>query len=163
MYPGSKLPPGKIISQLASQNPQVTLSSEVLVDKGYDECENIGGEATQELSCPITPGVEWKKLQIDNDGSKKMLCININPANVSEQMTTGGSSIQEERCNLYVTNAPPALCCKNHCGHMLGNTCTGYGATRLRFSLDDSALQEKLFEQYCEGWLTTKFHNLPQI
>ena len=75
MYPGSNLPPEKIISQLISQNPEVTLSSEVLVDKGYDECDNAKGEGGQDLKCPESPGVSWDKFTINKDGNRRMLCI----------------------------------------------------------------------------------------
>ena len=145
MYPGSKLPPEKIISQLISQNPEVTLSSEVLVDKGYDECENLAGETSQDLSCPNSPGVQWDKFEMDRDGSKIVLCLN-EDVNFG-QMTTGGSSFLQAECD-----ADPYLpqCCKNCGPELVGNTCTRYGADRLRFSLEDSALQEKLFELYCE-------------
>ena len=151
MYPGSNLPPEKIISQLTSQNPRVTLSSEVLVDKGYDECENLADEASQDLSCPDTPGINWKELEMNKDGSKKMLCINVNHR-MAHTDTTSGSPMLEEYCNV---DPHMAHCCMlyGQCASPFrqGNTCTGYGANRLSFSLDDSALQEKLFEYYCDG------------
>ena len=93
MYPGSNLPPAKIISQLTSLTPKVTLSSEVLVDKGYDECENLVNEDSQDLSCPVTPGIPWKKLEMNKDGTKKMLCIN------TATVTTSGSSMILEYCH----------------------------------------------------------------
>ena len=143
MYPGSKLPPDKIISQLTSQNPEVTLSSEVLVDQGYDECENLAGDTVQDLSCPWDA---WNRVEIDNDGSRKIFCIN-EDVNFG-MLTTGGTSfpIWDENCMVdpYMPHCSPPD------GTMTGNTCTFYGANRLRFSLEDSALQERLFELYCE-------------
>ena len=151
LYPGSKLPPEKIISQLTSQNPQVTLSSEVLVDKGYDECDNVAGDTPQELSCPKTPGIQWKKLELNKDGSKQILCINTNDRSPHTE-TTGGTSLLEDYC--HHDPHQPYCCSQQQCApHLWGNTCTGYGANRLRFSLEDSALQEELFELYCEGEL----------
>ena len=147
MYPGSNLPPEKIISQLISQNPEVTLSSEVLVDKGYDECDNAKGEGGQDLKCPESPGVSWDKFTINKDGNRRMLCLN-EDVNLG-RMTTGGSSFLEHECKM-----DPYLpqCCKDCPPDLKGNTCTYFGANRLRFSLDDSALQEKLFELYCDWY-----------
>ena len=146
MYPGSKLPPEKIISQLTSQNPEVTLSSEVLVDKGYDECENLGGDAAQDLSCPLSL-TTWNRVEIDKDDSKMILCINEDVNN--GMMTTGGSSFSQGDCDV---DPHMPHCCTNCGPQVTGNTCTLWGANRLRFSLEDSALQEKLFELYCE-WM----------
>ena len=157
MYPGSKLPPKKIISQLISQNPEVTLSSEVLVDKGYNECENTEGDNKQDdLKCPNGPGVLWDEFKIDKDGNKKMLCLN---ADVNHgRMTTGGSSFQENECK-----RDPYLpqCCKDCVPEIKGNTCTYFGANRLRFSLEDSGLQEKLFELYCDWSKRHETHPSP--
>ena len=151
MYPGSNLPPEKIISQLISQNPEVTLSSEVLVEKGYDECESTSGDIKrssggQSPSCPSSSGEQWDDFQIDKDGRRRILCLNEDVN--SGQMTTGISSfLQPLTCELN-PNLPQ--CCKTCGSQLVGNTCTRHGANRLGFSLDDSVLQEKLFELYCD-------------
>ena len=145
MYPGLKLPPEKIISQLISQNPSVTLLSEVLVDKGKDECENAASDMEQDLMCPESPEMSWDQFEINKDGRKRMLCLNKDVT--LGQKTTGGSSYSEEECKID-PNLPQ--CCQDSIPGNKGDECITYGANRLSFSLDDSALQEKLFELYCD-------------
>ena len=162
MYPGSKLPPEKIISQLTSQNPEVTLSSEVLVDKGYDECKNLAGtDNSQDLSCPDTPS-PWTRFELLKDGITKIICINEDTT--FGLMTTGGGSsftqALDSTCGTATGVCPPPPPNKKKrqaaASELTGNTCTLYGANRLRFSLQDSGLQEMLFELYCDSLDPTK-------
>ena len=129
-YPGLKLPPEKIISQLISQNPAVTLSSEVLVDKGDDECKDVAGDTEQDLKCPDGPGGPWDMFQMNRNGKRQILCIKDVTLG---QGTSSGSS--------YSKDSGPG---------MKGDACTRYGANRLRFDVNDIGLPQKLFELYCD-------------
>ena len=146
MYPGLKLPPQKIISQLISQNPAVTLSSEVLVDTGNSKCSNFAGGGKDDLKCPVGPQGPWDEFEINKDGNRRVMCFN--PDVTLGKRTTGGSSYLENDCK-HDPNLPP--CGKDSMRDFKGNMCTGYGANRLGFSLDDSSLQEKLFAMYCDS------------
>ena len=136
MYPGLKLPPQKIISQLISHNPAVTLSSEVLVDTGYGKCSNLVGGSKEDLKCPIGPRGPWDEFEINTDGNRRVICFD--PDVTLGKLTTGGCSYLENDC-------------KHDPNLLQGNMCTDYGASRLGFSLDDSSLQEKLFAMYCDS------------
>ena len=119
LYAGATLSTKKMITLLASRDPDVTLRSEVLVKKGYDECENQVKRKKKDLvTCPQDP-IPWSQMKINKNGAIKIVCMTVDSLG-GGRMTTGD-----------------------------GDSCVEKGAHRLRFALDDSTLQDRIFEEYC--------------
>ena len=146
-YPGSNVAPEDVILLLTSQNPSVSLSSKVLVEKGYDECEHVNLDS-YEVSCPSIPGIQWRVIEYTKEGIRKILCLS-EPEFDGNEKTSGGSRFFEEACNF---DANFHRDCTTTYDQTNGNTCMGYGSNRLRFSLDETSLQENLFDYLCPGW-----------
>lgn len=57
MYPGLSMTPEQLVKLTASPNPEVTVQSQVLLENGFDPCDNSsafssGGTEVEAVTCP---------------------------------------------------------------------------------------------------------------
>jgi hypothetical protein len=145
-YPGATLSIHQIVKLLASQDPDVTLNSQILVNKGYDECENLvesHSEATGQV-CPQHPK-PWNSIEVDEKGVRKTLCLSVSEETMSTAMDPITGNLPSPG-----SVEPSANIMSGDSNTYFGDTCIGEGANRLRFEHGDSSLPDALFEEFCK-------------
>ena len=149
-FPGATIPVPKMITLLASQDPDVALLSEVMISKGYDECANMATMEERGHEATCTDGtISWKGGMIETNGVNKTVCMSEDALGDGLLSTSGEPLNRLAAAGLSAAGGISKAVGVEAAGVHDGDSCVRLGANRLRFSLEDSTLHDVVFEEYC--------------